>query len=63
MLGDAHLYLNHLEQARTQLARDPRSLQRMALNTEKTSPFDFTFDDFELLNYVPHPSIKAPVAV
>jgi thymidylate synthase len=62
-LGDAHLYLNHLEQAQTQLAREPRPLPSMRLNPEKTSLFDFSFDDFELLNYDPHPSIKAPVAV
>jgi thymidylate synthase len=62
-LGDAHLYLNHLEQVRTQLAREPRSLPSMRLNPEKTSLFDFDFEDFELLNYDPHPSIKAPVAV
>ncbi len=62
-LGDAHLYLNHLEQAQTQLAREPRPLPSMRLNPEKTSLFDFTFDDFELLNYDPHPAIKAPVAV
>ena len=62
-LGDAHLYLNHLEQVQIQLARDPRPLPSMRLNPEKTSLFDFDFDDFELLNYDPHPSIKAPVAV
>jgi thymidylate synthase len=62
-LGDAHLYLNHLEQAQTQLAREPRPLPSMRLNPEKISLFDFIFDDFELLNYDPHPSIKAPVAV
>ena len=62
-LGDAHLYLNHLEQAQTQLAREPRPLPSMRLNPEKTSLFDFNFDDFELLNYDPHPAIKAPVAV
>ena len=62
-LGDAHLYLNHLEQARTQLAREPRALPSMRLNPEKTALSDFDFDDFELLNYDPHPSIKAPVAV
>ncbi|MBI3545549.1 MAG: thymidylate synthase [Gammaproteobacteria bacterium] len=62
-LGDAHLYLNHLEQARTQLARDPRPLPSMRLNPEKKSIFEFDFDDFELLNYDPHPAIKAPVAV
>ncbi|MHB1141176.1 MAG: thymidylate synthase [Sulfuricaulis sp.] len=62
-LGDAHLYLNHLEQAQTQLTREPRPLPSMRLNPERTSLFDFTFDDFELLNYDPHPAIKAPVAV
>jgi thymidylate synthase len=62
-LGDAHLYLNHLEQVHTQLAREPRPLPNLRLNPEKTSLFDFGFDDFELLNYDPHPSIKAPVAV
>jgi len=62
-LGDAHLYLNHLDQVHTQLAREPRPLPSMRLNPEKTSLFDFGFEDFELLNYDPHPSIKAPVAV
>ena len=62
-LGDAHLYINHLEQARTQLAREPRPLPTMRLNPEKTSLFEFDYDDFELLNYDPHPAIKAPVAV
>lgn len=62
-LGDAHLYLNHLEQVHTQLAREPRALPSMRLNPEKTSLLDFDFEDFELLNYDPHPSIKAPVAV
>lgn len=62
-LGDAHLYLNHMEQAHTQLAREPRPLPILRLNPGITSLFDFDFDDFELLNYDPYPSIKAPVAV
>ena len=62
-LGDAHLYLNHLEQAHTQLAREPRPLPTLRLNPQITSLFDFDHDDFELLNYDPHPAIKAPVAV
>ena len=62
-LGDAHLYLNHLEQAHTQIAREPHALPTMHLNPEKTSLFDFSFEDFELLNYDPYPAIKAPVAV
>ncbi len=62
-LGDAHLYSNHFEQARTQLVRAPRPLPSMRLNPAIRSIFDFHFDDFELLNYDPHPAIKAPVAV
>jgi len=62
-LGDAHLYNNHLEQAREQLSRDPFPLPTMRLNPEVTSLFDFTFDDFELGGYNCHPPIKAPVAV
>ena len=62
-LGDAHLYANHLEQARTQVEREPRALPMMRLNPERRSIFEFSFDDFELLNYDPHPHIKAPVAV
>lgn len=62
-LGDAHLYLNHLEQAHTQLSRETRNLPTMKINSEIASLFDFTFDDFELCDYNPHPPIKAPVAV
>jgi thymidylate synthase len=62
-LGDAHLYTNHLEQARLQLTRSPRPLPTMRLNPARTSVFDFVYDDFDLMNYDPHPPIKAPVAV
>ncbi|MEN9723122.1 MAG: hypothetical protein RJB38_1108 [Pseudomonadota bacterium] len=62
-LGDAHLYLNHLEQATLQLARDPRPLPQMRLNPEVRSIFEFRFEDFELVGYEPHPAIKAPVAI
>ncbi len=62
-LGDAHLYLNHLEQANTQLAREPRPLPNMAINPDVTSIFDFCFEDFELSDYDPHPHIKAPIAI
>ena len=61
--GDAHLYLNHLEQARQQLGRDPRPLPRIRLNPAVDSIFEFQYSDFELLNYDPHPHIKAPVSV
>lgn len=62
-LGDAHLYSNHLEQARLQLSREPKPLPVMKLNPEVTDIFSFKFDDFTLENYEPHPGIKAPVAV
>lgn len=62
-LGDAHLYLNHLEQVEIQLARPPYPLPRMRLNRQITSLFDFTYQDFELLGYHFHPAIKAPIAI
>lgn len=62
-LGDAHLYANHFDQAREQLARSPRKLPTMKLNPDVTDLFAFTYDDFTLENYDPHPSIKAPIAV
>ncbi len=61
--GDAHLYLNHLEQADLQLTRDPRPLPRLEINPEVGSIFDFVYDDFTLTGYDPHPHIKAAVAV
>lgn len=61
--GDAHLYSNHVDQAREQLTREPRPLPRMQLNPEVGSVFDFTLDDFELVGYEPHPPIRAPIAV
>ncbi len=61
--GDAHLYLNHLEQADLQLTRTPRALPRMEINPAVRSIFDFTFEDFVLSGYDPHPHIKAAVAV
>jgi thymidylate synthase len=62
-LGDAHLYLNHLEQARLQLTREPRPLPRMEINPEVKSLFDYRYEDFQLTGYDPHPGIKAPIAV
>jgi thymidylate synthase len=62
-LGDAHLYSNHLEQAREQLSRTPRKLPTMHLNPARTAIEDFVFDDFELRDYDPLPHIKAAVAV
>lgn len=62
-LGDAHLYLNHLEQARLQLTREPRSLPRMRINPEVRAIDAFRYEDFTLEGYDPHPAIKAPVAV
>jgi thymidylate synthase len=62
-LGDAHLYSNHLEQARLQLTRDFRPLPQMNINPNVTNLFDFKYEDFELVNYDPHPHIKAAVAI
>jgi len=61
--GDVHLYNNHIDQARLQLSRDFRPLPELKMNTDVNSIFDFTFEDFEILNYDPHPHIKAEVSV
>lgn len=62
-LGDAHLYSNHIEQAKLQLSREILSLPTMKINPKVTDLFDFKFEDFTLENYNPHPHIKAAVAV
>lgn len=63
VFGDLHLYLNHVEQAKLQLSRTPRPLPRVELNPEVKSIFDFRYEDIRLLDYHPHPAIKADVAV
>ena len=62
-LGDAHIYLNHLEQVALQLSRTPRPLPVMHLNSARQSVFDFVYDDFKLEGYDPHPALSAPMAV
>ena len=62
-LGDAHLYTNHLDQAKLQLSRDIKNLPVLKINPEIKNLFDFKFEDFEILNYESHPSISAPIAV
>jgi thymidylate synthase len=61
--GDVHIYLNHIEQVKLQLTRKPRPLPTMVINPEKKSIFDFTYEDFTLINYDPHPHIKGEVSV
>jgi thymidylate synthase len=61
--GDLHLYSNHLEQAREQLSREPRPLPELRLNPAIRNLFDVRFEDITLLEYDPHPAIKAPIAV
>jgi thymidylate synthase len=61
--GDVHLYTNHLEQARLQLSREPFALPQLNIKRKPASIFDYQFEDFEILNYQAHPSIKAPIAV
>ena len=62
-LGDAHIYSNHVEQAKLQLTREPRPLPTMRINPEVKDIFSFQYEDFTLENYDPHPHIKADVAV
>ena len=62
-LGDAHIYSNHIEQVKLQLSREPRPLPRLKMNPEVKNIFDFQYEDFELIDYNPHPHIKGAVAV
>jgi thymidylate synthase len=61
--GDLHIYLNHIEQVKRQLAREPRQLPKMVINPDRKDIRAFVYDDFKLAGYDPHPSIKAPIAV
>jgi thymidylate synthase len=61
--GDCHLYLNHLDQVETQLARTPMSPPQLLIARKPPSLFEYEFEDFEIVGYAPHPAIKAPVAV
>ncbi|HLU31007.1 MAG TPA: thymidylate synthase, partial [Acidimicrobiia bacterium] len=61
--GDAHLYSNHVEQARLQLEREPRPLPRLSLNPARTALDEFELEDVEVVGYDPHPAIRAPIAV
>ena len=62
-LGDAHIYMNHFDQVDTQLSRDSLPLPEMKINPDVSSIFDFSYEDFELINYQSHPSISAPIAI
>lgn len=62
-LGDTHIYLNHFDQVKLQLSREPRELPLMKINPEIKNIFDFKYEDFTLENYDPHPGIKAPIAI
>ena len=62
-VGDAHIYVNHLDQVNLQLSREPRSLPKMIIHGEQKTIDDFKFEDFELVDYKPHPTIKGEVAV
>ena len=62
-LGDAHIYLNHIEQVKLQLTREPRKLPELEINPDRSSIFDFEFEDFKLVNYDPHPHIKGKISV
>ena len=61
--GDLHLYVNHVDQAKEQLSREPRALPQMQINPLVKNINNFKYEDFELLNYDPHPAIKAPIAI
>ena len=61
--GDLHLYLNHIEQAKLQLTREPRPLPTLIIKRKPTSILDYSFDDFEIIGYDPHPAIRAAISI
>ena len=61
--GDVHLYTNHIEQAKLQLSREPFDLPQLTIRRKPASIFEYQYEDFEIVNYQPHPGIKAPIAV
>lgn len=61
--GDVHLYTNHIEQAKLQLSREPLELPQLNIRRKPESIFEYQYEDFEIVNYQPHPGIKAPIAV
>lgn len=62
-MSDAHIYLNHLEQVKLQLTRDPKPLPKLKIKRKPDSIYDYSFEDFELEGYEPHPAISAPVSI
>ena len=62
-MGDAHIYLNHIEQVNLQLTRDPRPLPKLQFKRKPDSIYDYKFEDFEIVGYDPHPHIPAPVSI
>jgi len=62
-IGDCHLYNNHIQQAETQLKRSPKTLPKLIIKRKPASIFDYQFEDFDIIDYHPHPAISAPIAI